>query len=155
MNTFKAVFMNGYCQTLLGLVHTANEPEMAVGIIDEIEPLLCVKRGEYFSARHTFVKTYTKSTRQLVERARVLYAQPEHAASNVYPDQASRRVFDWCLVEFAQGDLDALRHVLTTPAPNKYITSKERRERWHDARQELIIDILTLCDIVVNHKAIA
>lgn len=155
MNTFKAVFMNGYCQTLLGLVHTANEPEMAVGIVDELESLLTVKRGEYLSSRHTFVKTYTKSTRQLVERARVLYAQPEHAASNMYPAEASRRVFDWCLVDFSKGDLDALKRVLTSPDPTKYITSKERRERWHDARQELIIDILTLCDIVVNHKAIA
>lgn len=155
MNTFKAVFVNGYLQTLLGLVHAANEPELAVGVIDRLEALLTAKRAEHLSARHTFVKTYTKSTRQLVERSRVLYAQPEHAASNAYPALASRRVYDWCLVNFGEGDLSALKHVLLHPSPGKYIANKERRERWHDARQELIIDILTLCDIVVNHKAIA
>lgn len=155
MNTFKAVFVNGYLQTLLGLVHAANEPELAVDVIDRMEALLTAKRGEHLSARHTFIKTYTKSTRQLVDRSRVLYDQPEHAGSNMYPDLASRRVFDWCLLKFGEGDLNALKRVLAQPSPGKYIANKDRRERWHDARQELIIDILTLCDIVVNHKAIA
>lgn len=154
MNKLKAVVVDGYMQTLLGLLHSVNAPEMAVGILDRLQTMYEVKTGEHLPAKHTFIKTYTKSTRQLVERARVLYSQPEHAASNAYPDLASRRVFDWCLGNFGKDDVDALRRVLTQPSSGRYISNKERREKWHNARQELIIDILTLCDIVVNHKAI-
>lgn len=154
MNKLKAVVVDGYLQALLGLIHAANSPELAVGILDRLEVMYATKTGEHLPAKHTFIKTYTKSTRQLVERARVLYSQPEHAASNAYPDLASRRVFDWCLGNFGNDDVDALRRVLTQPSPGRYISNKERREKWHNARQELIIDILTLCDIVVNHRAI-
>lgn len=154
MNKLKAVVVDGYLQALLGLIHTANIPEMAVGILDRLPAMYAVKTGEHLPAKHTFIKTYSKSTRQLVERARVLYSQPEHAASNAYPDIAPRRVFDWCLGNFGDEDMHALRRVLTQPSSGRYITNKTRRENWHNVRQELIIDILTLCEIVVNHKAI-
>lgn len=154
MNKLKAVIVDGYLQALLGLIHTANIPELAVGVLDRLPTMYAAKKGEHLPAKHTFIKTYSKSTRQLVERARVLYSQPEHAASNAYPDLASRRVFDWCLGNFGEGEMQALRRVLTQPSPGKYISNKDRRENWHNVRQELIIDILTLCDIVINHKAI-
>lgn len=153
MNKLQAVVVDGYSQALLGLAHSANQPELAVGVLNVLSPLYAVKKDR-LSPKHTFVKTYTKSTRQLVERAKVLFDQPEHAASNCYPDQAPRRVYDWCLGNFTDTDLTVLKRVLTQSHSGRHITNRERRLRWQDARQELVCDILSLCDIVINHKAV-
>lgn len=153
MNKTKAVLLDGYCRALLSLVHSTNQPELAIGLLDLI-PRIQTYKIDLFPRKSTFIQTYTKSTRQLVQRALVLYEQPEHAASNNYPDLARRRVFDWDLTGFGRNDIEPLKRVLTGDKPPRHIRSAERREQWQDARQALIIDILTLCDINVNHKAV-
>lgn len=153
MNKLKAVVVNDYLQRLLLEAHCLNEPSLVLPVLDNLNALYLVKKDR-LSPRHTFIKTHTKSTRQLVDRCRVLLEQPEHAASNVYPEQSSRRVFDWCLGNFGEADINPLKCVLLNATPPQRIRSAERFERWQDARQELIGDILTLCEIVLCYKAV-
>lgn len=139
-------------QAILRFAIEQNDPQLAVGALADTLRIAPAKVFRASDDKEVF-ETATRSTRSLVERARVLYTQPEHVAAIAHPQPRYRSAYDWLFLEDNNGvplDLKVLVKLLSTPVPAKRISRRARFITWLDERQALVNDTLLLCELILN-----